>query len=68
MRPVFCLRLDGPAWPSAQQTAVRDIVTNWLEKEHPSDEREAGLSVRIDDEDPERWWRCSIDRPVGDGA
>ncbi|NDD96741.1 MAG: hypothetical protein EBZ93_04485, partial [Actinobacteria bacterium] len=47
---------------------MRDIVTNWLEKEHPSDEREAGLSVRIDDEDPERWWRCSIDRPVGDGA
>ena len=34
----------------------------------PADEREAGLSVRIDDEDIDRWWRCSIDRPIGDGA
>lgn len=65
---MFCLRLDGPVWPSAQQATMRDVVMRWLEKEHPSDEREAGVSVRIDDEDPDRWWRCSIDRPVGDGA
>ena len=68
MRPVYCLRLDGPVWPSAQQNIMRDITTRWLEKEFPTDEREAGLSVRIDDDDPDRWWRCSIDRPVGDGA
>ena len=68
MRPVYCLRLDGPVWPSAQQATMREITLRWLEKEYPSDEREAGLSVRIDDDDPDRWWRCSIDRPVGDGA
>jgi hypothetical protein len=55
-------------WSSVQQATMREITMRWLEREYPVDEREAGLSVRIDDEDPERWWRCSIDRPVGDGA
>jgi len=68
MRPVYCLRVDGPVWPSSQQATMRDITTRWLETEFPTDEREAGLSVRIDDEDPDRWWRCSIDRPVGEGT
>lgn len=68
MRPVFCLRLDGPAWPASQRATMRDITLAWLESEYPADEREAGLSIRIDDEDAERWWRCTIDRPVGDGA
>ena len=68
MRPVFCLRLEGPTWPESQRSVMRDITMAWLEQEHPADEREAGLSVRIDDEDIERWWRCSIDRPIGDGA
>jgi len=47
---------------------MRDVTTKWLMKEYPSDERQAGVSVRIDDEDPDRWWRCSIDRPAGDGS
>ncbi len=62
MRPVYAMRLDGPVWPAAQTDAVRRIVTEWVENEYPFEEREAGISVRVDNDQPERWWRLSVDR------
>ena len=62
MRPVYAMRLDGPAWTPAQTDSVRRVVTDWVEVEHPFEEREAGVSVRVDNDQPERWWRLSVDR------
>jgi hypothetical protein len=68
VKPVYCLRIDGPSWSVSQQNVVREVTMSWLEKEYPADERGAGLSVRVDDDDSERWWRCNIDRPIENGA
>lgn len=65
---MYCVRLDAPDWPVAQRAAVRRLVSEWVEAEFPFSEREAGVSVRLDDDDPDRWWRYTIDQTVGRGA
>lgn len=66
MKPVFCVRLDGSEWPAKQRTELRRVVSEWVESVYPFAEREAGVSVRVDDDDADRWWRYTIDQTVGD--
>ena len=66
MKPVYCVRLDGPEWPPDQREKVRRVVAEWVETVYPFAEREAGVSVRLDDDDPDRWWRFTIDQTTGD--
>lgn len=68
MKPVYCVRIDVPEWSVEQRATVRRLVADWLESEFPFSEREAGISVRLDDDDPDRWWRATVDRTVGQGA
>ncbi|MSY08945.1 MAG: hypothetical protein F2721_07300, partial [Actinobacteria bacterium] len=68
MKPVYCVRLDGPSWSVPQRQDVRSVVEKWVEEEYPIDERGPGVSVRVDNEDPERWWRYTIDVSLGSGA
>jgi len=68
MKPYYCVRLEGPTWPSAQQTKLRELVENWLEAEHPFDDRGPGVSIRLDAENPEQWWRYTIDESLNSGA
>ena len=68
VKPVYCVRLDGPSWSVPQRQDVRSVVEKWVEEEYPIDERGPGVSVRVDNEDPERWWRYTIDVSLGSGA
>lgn len=65
MRPVYAMRLDGVAWTTAQVDQVREIATDWVEAEMPVEDRGSGVTVRFDNDDPQRWWRLSIDRVAG---
>ena len=68
MKPYYCVRLEGPTWPSAQQTKLRELVETWLEVEHPFDDRGPGVSIRLDAENPDQWWRYTIDESLNGGA
>lgn len=68
MKPYYCVRLEGPTWPSAQQTKLRELVESWLEVEHPFDDRGPGVSIRLDAENPDQWWRYTIDESLNGGA
>jgi hypothetical protein len=68
MKPYYCVRLEGLTWPSAQQTKLRELVETWLEAEHPFDDRGPGVSIRLDAENPEQWWRYTIDESLNGGA
>ena len=68
MKPYYCVRLEGPTWPSVQQTKLRELVETWLEAEHPFDDRGPGVSIRLDAENPEQWWRYTIDESLNGGA
>jgi len=68
MKPHYCVRLEGPTWSSAQQAKLRELVESWLEAEHPFDERGPGVSIRLDAENPEQWWRYTIDESLNGGA
>ena len=68
MRVVYAMRLDGPAWSPDHTAAVRSMVTDWVEEEHPFGERGPGITVRFDNADPERWWRLTVDRGLADKA
>lgn len=58
------MRLDGAIWPASQIDRVRQLATDWVETELPAAERGAGVTVRFDNDDPQRWWRLTIDRVV----
>lgn len=68
MKPYYCVRLEGPTWPSAQQTKLRELVESWLEAEHPFDDRGPGVSIRLDAENAGQWWRYTIDESLIGGA
>ena len=68
VKPVYCIRLNGPSWSVPQRQAVRTVVEKWVEEFYPFAERGPGVSVRVDNEDPERWWRYTIDVSLGSGA
>lgn len=68
MKPYYCVRLEGPTWPSAQQTKLRELVETWLEAEHPFDDRGPGVSIRLDADNPDQWWRYTIDESLNGGA
>lgn len=68
MKPVYCVRLEGSSWKAAQKSQVRGIVEDWIEKEHPFDDRGSGVSIRLDAEDPGSWWRYTIDVSHPSGA
>ena len=68
MRPVYAMRLDGRIWSETTMAKVRQIVTDWVEKEMPAEERGAGVSIRFDNDDPTRWWRLTIDRGLAGSA
>lgn len=68
MRVVYAMRLDGPAWAPDATALVRGMVTDWVEAEYPFAEREAGITVRFDNDDPERWWRLTVDRGLPEKA
>jgi uncharacterized coiled-coil protein SlyX len=44
------------------------LVETWLEAEHPFDDRGPGVSIRLDAENPEQWWRYTIDESLNGGA
>ena len=68
MRVVYAMRLDGPAWSADHTATVRHMVTDWVEEEYPFAERGPGITVRFDNDDPERWWRLTVDRGLADKA
>ena len=68
MKPYYCVRLEGSAWSSAQQSKLRELVESWLEVEHPFDDRGPGVSIRLDAENAEQWWRYTIDESLNGGA
>ena len=68
MKPYYCVRLEGSAWSSAQQAKLRELVESWLEAEHPFDDRGPGVSIRLDAENVEQWWRYTIDESLNGGA
>lgn len=68
MKPYYCVRLEGSAWSSVQQSQLRELVESWLEAEHPFDDRGPGVSIRLDAENAEQWWRYTIDESLNGGA
>lgn len=68
MKPYYCVRLEGSAWSPAQQAKLRELVESWLEAEHPFDDRGPGVSIRLDAENAEQWWRYTIDESLNGGA
>lgn len=60
MKTVYGVRLDAPAWTVDDHRRARDTVDHWLEQQHPFADRGPGVSVRVDDDDPHRWWRYVI--------
>lgn len=68
MRVVYAMRLDGPAWSPEHTAIARRSATDWVETEFPFAEREAGIIVRFDNDDPDRWWRLTVDRGFADKA
>lgn len=67
VKTVYGVRLESPAWSVDEQQHARAVVDRWLEEHHPFSERGAGVSVRVDDDDPQRWWRYSIGVGLGEG-
>lgn len=67
MKALYCTRLHGPQWSSEAHRRARDVVEEWIEREHPFAERGPGVSVRVDDEDPNRWWRYTVGVSLGGG-
>ena len=68
MRVIYAMRLDGPTWSADHTATVRRMVTDWVEEEYPFAERAAGITVRFDNDDPDRWWRLTVDRGLADKA
>ena len=68
MKPVYCVRLDGPVWSTTQQLKIRGLIESWVEAEHPFDDRGPGVSIRLDADNPEQWWRCTLDVALEGGA
>lgn len=68
MRVVHAMRLDGPAWSPDHTAIARRLATDWVETEFPFAERGAGITVRFDNDDPDRWWRLTVDRGLADKA
>ena len=60
MRTVYGVRIEAPAWTVDDHRRAREVVERWVEEQHPFADRGPGVSVRVDDEDPQRWWRYSI--------
>lgn len=60
MKAVYSVRLEAPSWSVEEHRRARSAVDAWLEDLHPFAERGPGVSVRVDDDEPERWWRYSI--------
>ena len=65
MKTVYGVRLESPRWSAQDHRRARAIVDDWLEETHPFADRGPGVSVRVDDDDPDRWWRYSVG--VGSG-
>lgn len=68
MRVIYAMRLDGPTWSADHTAIVRRMATDWVEEEYPFAERAAGITVRFDNDDPDRWWRLTVDRGLSDKA
>jgi len=68
VRPFLVVNLRSRRWPPDQVLGARATVVAWLEEVRPFDARQAGQSVRFQQEDPERWWRMVIDEGFADGA
>lgn len=67
MKSVLSVRLEGREWTVAERDAARRVVQDWVEAEYPFAERGPGVSVRLDDQDPDQWWRYTIGVTVGQG-
>ncbi len=67
MKTVYGIRLESPAWTVEDHRTARDTVDRWLEDQHPFAERGPGVSVRVDDDDPQRWWRYTVGVSLGGG-
>ena len=60
MKAVYSVRLEASSWSVEEHLHARSCVDAWLEDLHPFAERGPGVSVRVEDDEPERWWRYSI--------
>lgn len=67
MRAVFSSRLEGRDWTAADKDRARQEIQAWVETEFPFAERGPGISVRLDDQAPDQWWRYTIGSTVGQG-
>jgi hypothetical protein len=67
MRTVYGVRIEASAWTVDDHRRARDLVDQWVEAHHPFADRGPGVSVRVDDEDPQRWWRYSIGESLAGG-
>lgn len=67
MRSVLSIRLEGRDWSAADRDRARRTVEEWVETEYPFAERGPGVTVRLDDRDPDHWWRYAIGATVGQG-
>jgi len=67
MRAVLSTRLEGRDWTAADKDRARHEIQAWVEAEFPFAERGPGISVRLDDDVPDQWWRYTIGSTVGQG-
>lgn len=67
MRTVFSTRLAGRDWSAGDKDRARQEIQSWVEAEFPFAERGPGVSVRLDDQVPDQWWRYTIGNTVGQG-
>ncbi|MGA0877625.1 MAG: hypothetical protein ACO3SP_00755 [Ilumatobacteraceae bacterium] len=67
MRSVLSIRLEGREWTLSDRDRARRTVEDWVEAEYPFAERGPGVTVRLDDRDPDQWWRYTIGATVGQG-
>ena len=68
VRPLLVVNLRTRRWSPDQVEVARALVRAWLEETHPFDSRRAGQSVRLQEDDPDRWWRLVIDEGLSEGA
>ncbi len=77
MRAAFSSRLEGRDWTAKDRNRARDEIESWVEAEYPFAERGPGVSVRLDDHEPDHrhqdpnrrdyWWRYTIGHTIGQG-
>lgn len=67
MRSILSIRLEGREWTASDKDRARRVIGDWVEAEYPFADRGPGVTVRLEDQDPDQWWRYTIGSTVGQG-